>query len=409
MRDFRTVFSFELRHYIRSRVYLVITLLLILVSAVVFSWPNIVDTGTAPADAQEIYGTLLLRNESELDTQNLINSLHAGGYIAEPTDLSDEELRAGVDGESIDSVLFVRADLTAEHLVKSAALFDISSETFSALLTSAAQSDRMTRLGLTPDQVIEVQSTYIPTTVDATGKDQMNNFMLAYIICFLLYIAILLYGQLVSSSVASEKSNRSMELLITSTRTESLIFGKVLAASVAGFVQLFAIVGSMFVFYTLNAEVWSDSAFMTAAFSGSLPVMLWGLLFFVLGFFLYAFLYGACGSLVSRMEDLNNAVMPVTFLFVFAFMVPVMSLTTGNVNSPLMVVCSFIPFTAPLAMFGRIAIGEVQTVEILISLVLLLISIYGVGLFSSATYRLGVLMYGQPPKPKALLRALRRK
>ena len=128
----------------------------------------------------------------------------------------------------------------------------------------------------------------------------------------------------------------------------------------------------------------------------------------MLGFFIYAFLFGALGSLANRSEDVNTLVLPVTMLFVVAFLVVMTSMGSGTVDSPLMVVCSYIPFTSPMAMFTRIAMGSVAAWEIILSVAILIATTIGVGYLSAAIYRVGVLLYGKPPKLSELFRILKR-
>ena len=121
------------------------------------------------------------------------------------------------------------------------------------------------------------------------------------------------------------------------------------------------------------------------------------LVFFVLGFFIYAFLYGAVGSTVSKLEDVNTAVLPITFSFIIAFMVVMFSITSGSVDNLAIKICSFIPFTSPMAMFTRIAMSTVPIYEIIISIAILVASVVGIGVLSAKIYRVGVLLYGTKP------------
>ena len=139
-----------------------------------------------------------------------------------------------------------------------------------------------------------------------------------------------------------------------------------------------------------------------------IELLIFMLVFFILGFVIYAFLFGAVGSTVSKLEDINTAVMPITMLFVIAFMVVMFSLAGNSVDTPVMVVCSYIPFTSPMAMFTRIAMSTVPWYEIAISIAILVASVIGVGVLSAKIYRVGVLMYGNAPKPKDLIKALKR-
>ena len=130
------------------------------------------------------------------------------------------------------------------------------------------------------------------------------------------------------------------------------------------------------------------------------------LVFFLLGFLIYAFLFGAIASTVSKLEDINTAVQPVTYLFVFGFLVVMISMGSGSVDNILMKVCSFIPFTSPMAMFTRIAMSTVAWYEIVISIAILIGSTIGIGILSAKIYRVGVLMYGTAPKIKNIIKAV---
>ena len=107
------------------------------------------------------------------------------------------------------------------------------------------------------------------------------------------------------------------------------------------------------------------------------------------------------------MEDVNTLVMPVMLIVVASFMATLFSMVSGNVDSTLMKVLSFVPFTSPMAMFARIAMSEVAAAQIILSIVILIASIIGIGFLAAGIYRVGVLMYGKPPKPKELARILR--
>ena len=138
---------------------------------------------------------------------------------------------------------------------------------------------------------------------------------------FALYMVILLYGQMVATNVATEKSSRAMEVLITRAKPTSMMFGKVLASCLAGLIQLIAVFGSALVFYNINKSAWGDNMIIESIFNIPVTLFVYMLVFFILGFLMYAFMFGAIGSTASKLEDINTSVMPVTFLFIIAFLV----------------------------------------------------------------------------------------
>ena len=164
---------------------------------------------------------------------------------------------------------------------------------------------------------------------------------------FALYMVILLYGQMVATNVATEKSSRAMEVLITSAKPVAMMFGKVISSCLAGLTQLLCVFGTALLCYRLTSSDWDGNPIVSSLFG--IPPYLLGymLLFFLLGFLLYAFLFGAVGSTATMLEDINTSVMPITLVFVLAFLVVLPAMTSGTVDSPLMIVCSFLPFHVP--------------------------------------------------------------
>ena len=169
---------------------------------------------------------------------------------------------------------------------------------------------------------------------------------------------------------------------------------------------LAVIFGSALLFYQLNQDSWGGNNVMTSLFDMPPSLLVYMLVFFVLGFLLYAFLYGAIGSTATKLEDINTSVMPLTLLFIVAFCVVMFGLASGTVDNLAMLVCSFIPFTSPIAMFTRIAMSSVPPYQIALSIGLLAVSVVGIGVLSAKIYRVGVLLYGTPPKLGAILKTV---
>lgn len=187
-----------------------------------------------------------------------------------------------------------------------------------------------------------------------------------------------------------------------------VMFAVVIASCLTGLIQIVAVFGSALIFYNLNESSWKDNKVVDSIFNIPPELLGYMLVFFVLGFLIYAFMYGAVGSTVSRLEDVNVAIMPITMLFVIAFFVVVSAMSSGNADNTLMTVCSYIPFISPMAMFTRIAMSTVPWYEIAISIAILVGSTIGVGFLSAKIYRTGVLMYGTTPKVSTIIKAIRK-
>ena len=319
-----------------------------------------------------------------------------------------EQIKNEIMEERADCAFVLDGLNSYTYYVNNLSMYDMNASIAADLLQSIYRMSAMIGGGLSPEDAQKILSTQITYRTENLGVDQMENFFYTYIMIFALYMVILLYGQMVATNVATEKSSRAMEVLITSANPTSMMFGKVLASCLAGLFQLVAVFGSALLLFNLNVSYWGDNPIVQSIFNMPIELFVYMLIFFVLGFLIYAFLYGAIGSTASKLEDINTSVMPITLLFIVGFFVVMFSMSSGDVDTLLMKICSFIPFTSPMAMFTRIAMSMVPLYEILISIAILIVSVLGIGILSAKIYRIGVLLYGTPPKIGAILKAIRK-
>jgi ABC-2 type transport system permease protein len=328
------------------------------------------------------------------------------GYQVELTHQEQDAVRTAVAKGNAACAFVMTASNEYIYYVETLSMYDTNSALATEALQQVYRMNAMIGSGMTAEEAEAVMNIAVTGTVENLGKDQTQNFFYTYIMVFALYMVILLYGQMVATNVASEKSSRAMELLITSAKPTSMMFGKVIASCLAGLSQLIAIFGSSLVFYALNKDYWADNMIMDSIFNIPPELLVYMLVYFILGFLLYAFLFGAVGSTVSKMEDISTSISPINFLFVAGFLVAITGMTSGDTASPLMVFCSYFPFTASSVMFTRIAMSTVPLYEVILSMAILAGSTVGIGVIAAKIYRLGVLMYGKPPKITSLVKMI---
>ncbi len=411
MKQFGTILNFELKNYFKNKVFVGVTIFLVALIAVVMFFPRITDAlGNGEPSESESRSVMLIAADSAENAEYIQQAFSAAfaGYEVRLDENGDEEIRQQIaEGEA--ECAFVLHGLTSyTYYVGNLSMYDENTLIADEILQSVYRMSAMVQSGIPANQANEILSAQITHETESIGQDQMHNFFYTYIMIFALYMVILLYGQMVATNVATEKSSRAMELLITSAKPTAMMFGKVIAACIAGLIQLIAIFGSAFLFYNLNKSHWGDNMIIQSIFDMPIDLLVYMLIFFLLGFFIYAFMYGAVGSTASKLEDINTSVMPITMLFIVAFFVVMFSMASGNVDNVLMKVCSFIPFTSPMAMFTRIAMSTVPIYEIVISVVILIASVVGIGVLSAKIYRVGVLLYGTTPKIGSILKAIRK-
>ncbi|MBE6982707.1 MAG: ABC transporter permease [Ruminococcaceae bacterium] len=410
MKQFRKILKFELNNYAKNKAFVGVTIFLMVVIAIVMFFPRIIalfESGDI-SDTTADLPVMLVKADDPAGT-DMVREIFATSFTDYDVQITAEEIsviKNKITSGDVQCAFVMNGATSFTYYVDDLSMYDMNPDIATGVLQQIYQMNAMINGGMSPEDAAGVMSIQIDGEVESLGKDQMQNFFYTYIMIFALYMVILLYGQMVAMSVAAEKSSRAMELLITSAKPINMMFGKVLAACMAGLIQLVAIFGSALVFYNVNKSYWGDNGIIDSIFNIPPELFVYMLVFFLLGFLIYAFLYGAISSTVSKLEDINTAVQPVTFLFLFGFMVVMFSMGSGNVDNLLMQVSSYIPFTSPMAMFTRIAMSTVPWYEIAISICILVASTFGIGILSAKIYRVGVLMYGTSPKIGNIIKAV---
>lgn len=266
---------------------------------------------------------------------------------------------------------------------------------------------RLEREGISPDRVAMLTNVRIDAKTEKItdkgreGAGGMASLLFAYVIFFLLYMILAIYGQTILRGVMEEKTTRVAEVVVSSARPTTLLMGKVLGISSVALAQL-AIWGVMaYAIYTQRAWILAQFGVpASAAGSMALPsidpaagVAL--ALFFVLGLIFYSALYAAVGAMVSSQEDVNQASMPVTILLISSVvLVQVVLLKPGE---GLARVLSLLPFSAPIIMPTRMALIAVPWWEIGAALLSVALGCAIALWLSARIYRVGMLMYGKRP------------
>mgnify|MGYP006315766707 FL=1 len=412
MKQFGKILKFELKYFFRNKIFVGITIFLVLLIAIVMFFPRIMALiGREQSTEGAANLPIMLVKADDPSQADMVQEIFAASFTDYNVQIASEEIdtiKEEISSQKAECAFVMTGPTSYTYYVNNLSLYDANTEIANTVLQQIYQMNAMINSGMTAEQAGEVMKIQITSEVESLGKDQTENFFYTYIMIFALYMVILLYGQMVATNVATEKSSRAMELLITSANPTSMMFGKVIASCIAGLIQIAAVFGSAVVFYQINESFWGDNFIIESIFNIPPEILIYMLIFFVLGFLIYAFMFGAVGSTASRLEDINTSVMPITILFIACFFIVVTSMSSGDVDGTFIKICSYVPFFSPMAMFTRIAMSTVPVYEIAISIAILVASTVGIGALSAKIYRVGVLLYGTPPKMSAIIKAIRK-
>lgn len=417
MRKYLTVLQFELTNYFKNRTYIITTAIIAIVIAIILTMPRFinmadffgvptesVDTDEKDAVPEEEYEKFaLLDTNGYFKNQAILEAAFPETKWIVAKDV--EEVKALVEKEEAECGFVVKSTTEFEYYVINKGMMDSNSETFEEVLKTIGQQEYCGKNNLNYEEVQAAFNPSINVKEQILGKDTIKNYAYCYTFVIVIFMMVMIYGTMIATSITAEKSNRSIEVLVTSVDSNYLIFGKVVAGAIAGMFQTTLIICEMLLFYKINRDYWNGAldTFLDIPIESLITFGFFGLG----GFLFYAFCYGALGALVSKTEDLNKSTGGVQMVIMIVYFAVLTQLQ--NADGVVMKVASFLPISSYSAMFARVALGKVELWEVVVSFLILAISVVGMGILGAKIYRMGTLRYGNPIKVSQALKALRQK
>ena len=418
MRRFLTVYEFELKSYMKNKSFVITTIVLAVLLFGAMFLPRVFDM----SDMLGIESTKTEDGKKDTEDKNKEDATKLGlvdeeGLFADLSMLEQafgddvnivklnnvKELEKAVKKEEIAAGFDVKDDLHYEYYVLNREMFDENQAVFEEVLSMVHQQRFCEEQGIDYASFMAEYNAPVDCTEQILGKDAEDNYWYCYALVIVIFMMIILYGVMVATSVTVEKSNRSIEVLVTSIDAKYLLFGKVFAGATAAILQLGLILAAVLGGYAINHTFWGDALDMVLDIPGE--VLAAFAVFGIGGFLFYAFLYGAMGALVSKTEDINKTAGTLQMVIMIVYFAVLFQLQ--NPDGIVMKVCSFLPFSSYSAMFVRIGMGTVAMWEIVVSAVILFVSIFGVGWLAAKIYRMGTLRYGNPIKLSTALKNIK--
>jgi ABC-2 type transport system permease protein len=329
-----------------------------------------------------------------------------------------DSLTALVSDKQLDGFLIITDDLTATGRAeyRAASLSIQTIEDLQRSLSRLVEKARLEGKGVNPAVVdwaqirVELDQKKISrgrTIAESAGQ----SFAVAWVMAILLFMAILIYGVNVMTSVLEEKTTRIIEVLVSSLRPFQLMAGKLLGAGSVSFFQ--------FIIWAVSFQLVIRLRVQIAKLLGADPSLAAGLklphiptatllvffAFFLGGFLLYSSMFAAVGAMSSNEQEARQAQLPVTYLLMISY-ISIIGLT-NNPSSTYAKILSMVPFTSPIASPVRWTSGGMSTPELAASLALLAVAIVAITWMASRIYRVGILMTGKRPTMKELVRWVR--
>lgn len=405
-KDIFTVAKFTVRDMIGRKSFRISTLIILILIIIGFNVPSFIQNFSNPDD-----NTILFVDRDNIFSGSL-NTLSENselGYQAEVSTDSDETIKQQIDNDEINSAFIIEktdAEPRIRYIVKNTATISEPPQQIIDQLNSLYSSMQLSKLGLTESEL----ATLIPNfdfEIEQTESEVVGgNIGVMMILSCILFFAIYFCAFQVSSSITVEKTSKIIETLVTSTSPRSIILGKTIGIGLVGLGQmlLFVVTAILSAYSFLDSEV-LNAMLDLSNFTPYLAVIT--LVYFILGYFVYALLYAVTGATVSKPEDIQAANTPVVILTMIGFYLAYFTLMnpTGELN----IFASLLPISSPFCMPLRVMMGVASSWDVCLSILILLITCIVVAHIAIKIYSNAILNYGNQRGLKNLFKMYKEK
>mgnify|MGYP002756967048 CR=1 FL=1 len=411
MRDTLIIFLFELKNRLQQKSIIITTLIF---AALAFAGPFvpriaqnfIPDEGGAAGQGKGKPLVVGFINENGQVNSDFIKASMEGYEGKEYKDL--ETMKEDIKSKKVESGFVFKDEQNIDGYYRNQGLsIDEITQSLMDKGQSYLRDENLKERGIDPQTVKEAEEITLEVNPNSLGRNAQTGFIAGYIGMFVIYMTVILFGNQVATLVAREKSDRTMEILITTTKPTGLIVGKVFATAIISVMQMSLIILALFVGYKLNISYYPPGLLKFIQGSFNAKVLGVFMVYYILGLLLYLFLFASLGALVSKVEEVANAVGPVSVIIIFSFIVT--NFTMQTPESPVLRIASLIPFSSPMAFFTRYTLTSIPVIDFIISLGLLILTIILLAYISIKIYRLGTLNYGNRIKFFKALRMIMEK
>lgn len=411
MKDLFLVASFTFKDLVKRKSFIISNIIILLIIVLGFNVPNIIKNISS---GDENFGKdkiKIVDNENIYEgTLDLLTSQDLGYQIEVLKEqMSLEELKEKIKNGDIEEALYIETKegiINVQYIIESESLGTYVPQELIMILQSTYQNLQISKLGVNEEQLTVINMPFNTELVQVEESKTGNSILPMMLLSIVLFYAIYFFAYQVSSSITTEKTSKIIETLVTSTSPKTIVIGKTIGIGLAGVLQTIVTV----IVALISAQLFLDSELIDMILSSinlTGTVALVTIVYYILGYSLFALLYALTGSTVAKPEDVQSANGPVAILAVIGFYLSYF--TMMNPASSLNKIAALIPISSPFCMPFRVMMGLATTSEILISLAILVITILLVAKISIKIYSSAILNYGSKINLKDMFRMYKNK
>ena len=394
MRDLWTVTEFTMKEMLRRKSFIISTLIILVIIIVGINIPNILKLFT---DSSETGAKLLIVDSSNVFEGNLssLEQMNTGYEVQISNEnISFDDIKSKIENKEIDDAIIVEQtddNIKIRYIVESTTMMAGVPENVISAINTIYSNMQINKLQLTPEQIASITPNFEYSLEQTEEQEVQGNVLAIMLLSIVLFYAIYFCAYQVSSSITTEKTSKIMETLVTSTSPKTIVLGKTVGIGIVGLLQVCLLVAvALITAHTCLEPGTLDSILDMSNFTPYLAIIT--IIYFILGYVAYALMYALTGSTVSKPEDIQSANGPVAIIAVIGFYLSYF--TMMNPTSDLNVFASMLPISSPFCMPFRIMMGLASTTDVVISILILLVTIFIIAKVAIKIYSNAILNYG---------------
>ena len=394
MRDLWTVTEFTMKEMLRRKSFIISTIIILVIIIVGINIPNILKLFT---DSSETGERLLIVDSNNVFEGNLssLEQMNTGYEVQISNEnISFDDIKSRIENKEIDDAIIVEQtdnNIKIRYIVESTTMMAGVPENVISAINTIYSNMQISKLGLTEEQIASITPNFEYSLEQTEEQEVQGNVLAIMLLSIVLFYAIYFCAYQVSSSITTEKTSKIMETLVTSTSPKTIVLGKTVGIGIVGLLQVCLLVAvALITAYTCLEPGTLDSILDMSNFTPYLAIIT--IIYFILGYVAYALMYALTGSTVSKPEDIQSANGPVAIIAVIGFYLSYF--TMMNPTSDLNVFASMLPISSPFCMPFRIMMGLASTTDVVISILILLVTIFIIARVAIKIYSNAILNYG---------------
>lgn len=409
MRDLYTVAEFTIKDMIKRKSFIISMIIILILIVIGFNIPNILNK----IKGESSWNSKILLIDSENIFEGYLEIFKQKetnyDFEIENKNLSIEDVKEKVKNKEFDAALIFSKNsegVEIKYVVESVAAFgEIPKEvleSFNTIYTNV----QISKLNLSDEELNTLSTNFNIDLIETDENAAKGNPFIVMMLSMLLFFAIHFFAFQVSTSITTEKTSRIVETLITSTKPKVIVVGKTLGAGIVGLLQLLIII----ITAVISAKSFLPAGILDGILDMSNITVTLGVLmavYFIGGYFLFAFLYALTGSTVSKPEDISSANSPIAMIEVAGFYLAYFSMM--NPSSKINLASSIIPISSPFSMPSRVMLGTATNTQIITSILVLLATIVLVAKISIKIYSSAILNNGSKMNLKDIVKIYKSK